>query len=178
MATATFTTSKADLPIRVGVFASIDSARVAVEKLLNIGFSVEQITVMCSDEMKEQYFREFEHQRPAGTNTPAAAAAGGTLGALLAGATVIVAAGATGGVALLAAGGVSAWAGGVVGGLVGAMMTRGVEKELANYYNQAVLEGKLLVAAEADGPTAPAKLSRAEFVFAETGAEPLALPEG
>jgi hypothetical protein len=136
------------------------------------------VTVVCSDDAKERYFRAFEHQEPAGTFTPAAATAGGALGALLAGATVVVAAGATGGVALLAAGGVSAWAGGIVGGLVGAMMSRGVEKELANYYNQAIIEGKLLVAAEADGPRSAAQLACAERIFAECGATPIALPEG
>lgn len=177
MATA-YTITATDKPLRVGVFAAIDDARLAVERLLDAGFSTAQITVVCSDDTKEQYFRAFEHQHPAGTNTPVAAIAGGTLGALLAGATVVAAAGVTGGVALLAAGGISAWAGGVVGGLVGAMMTRGVEKELANYYNQAVIEGKLLVAAEAAGPGAAAMLTRAETIFADTGAEPLALPEG
>jgi hypothetical protein len=45
---------------------------------------------------------------------------------------VIATAVTTGGMALWAAGPISAWAGGVVGGLVGAMMSRGVEKELAN----------------------------------------------
>jgi hypothetical protein len=165
-------------PIRIGVFADIESAQRAVGRLIEAGFRRSQISVVCSDETKERYFREFEHQKPAGTTTPVVAAAGGALGAMLAGVTIVIAAGATGGVALLAAGGVSAWAGGVVGGLVGAMMTRGVEKELANFYNQAVVEGKLLVAAEDEGPNHARMLTRAETIFAELGAEPVALPEG
>jgi hypothetical protein len=58
------------------------------------------------------------------------------------------------------------------------MMSRGVEKEVANYYNQAVLEGKLLVAVEAEEAGANRYLVDAEKVFARFGAEPLALPEG
>jgi hypothetical protein len=150
----------------------------AVARLLEAGFSKYQITVVCSDQTKERYFREFEHQAPAGTTTPAAVATGGAVGALLAGLTVVAAASVTGGVSLLVAGGVSSWAGGVVGGLVGAMMTRGVERELANYYNQAVVEGKILVAAEDTGPDPYPHLSHASQIFAELGAEPLSLPEG
>ena len=105
-----------------------------------------------------------------------AAAAGGAIGAALAG--IVVAAGATtGGVAILAVGGLSMLTAGVVGGLIGAMMTRGVEKEVAEYYSQAVQEGKILVAV--DIPDAdPASLARAEQLLSDAGAEPLALQEG
>ena len=135
--------------LEVGVFTTVDDARRAVNGLLGAGFSKDKITVVCSDDTKERYFREFEHQEPAGTYTPTATIAGGTIGALLGGATVIASAVATGSLALWAAGPITAWAGGVAGGLVGAMMTRGVEKELANFYQQAVIEGQILVAAEA-----------------------------
>jgi hypothetical protein len=168
--------------VEVGVFATVDDARDAVRGLLAAGFTKDQITVVCSDETKEQYFHEFEHQHPAGTYTPTAAIAGGTIGALLGGLTVVGAAIGTGSLALWAAGPITAWAGGVAGGLVGAMMTRGVEKELANYYQQAVMEGQILVAAEElsdgtqknDRPT----LGDAARILAEAGAKPLTLPEG
>jgi hypothetical protein len=58
------------------------------------------------------------------------------------------------------------------------MLTRGVEKEAANFYDQAVTDGKLLVTAHADGDDAAAKLARAERILAESGAEPLPLSEG
>jgi hypothetical protein len=65
------------------------------------------------------------------------------------------------------------------------MMTRGVEKELANFYQQAVLDGQILVAAEENNsrdqslaqrnrPT----LSQAARILAAAGAKPLLLPEG
>jgi hypothetical protein len=161
-----------------GVFPDIDDARRAVDGLLKAGFSRDHITVLCSDETKERYFREFEHQDPAGTHTPTAAAVGGTIGAALGGLTVIASAVATGSMALWAAGPITAWAGGVAGGLVGAMMTRGIEKELANYYQQAVVKGHILVAAEDHSPERQASLARAASILAEAGAMPLELPEG
>ena len=163
--------------VEVGVFTTVEDARRAVNGLLAAGFPKEKVTVVCSDETKESYFREFEHQEPAGTFTPTATIAGGTIGALLGGATVIASAVATGSLALWAAGPITAWAGGVAGGLVGAMMTRGVEKELANFYQQAVLEGQILVAAEA-GDARSSSFGQAARVLAEAGAKPLTLPEG
>ncbi len=165
--------------VEVGVFSTVDDARRAVHGLMEAGFTNEQITVVCSDETKERYFREFEHQEPAGTYTPAAALTGGTIGALVGGLTVVASAVATGSLALWAAGPITAWAGGVAGGLVGAMMTRGVEKELANFYQQAVMEGQILVAAEVDerDPAKPS-LGDAARILAGSGAQPLNLPEG
>ncbi len=178
MATNFVNTNVQHLALEGGVFDSVDDARRAVKQLLAAGFTQEHITVVCSDETKERYFSEFEHQHPAGTYTPAATIAGGTIGALLGGLTVVGSAIATGSLALWAAGPITAWAGGVAGGLVGAMMTRGVEKELANFYQQAVIAGQILVAAEDHGPTSPQMLAKAASVLAESGAKPLPLSEG
>jgi hypothetical protein len=166
-----------DTPLRVGIFSQVADADRAVERLLAAGFTKEQITVICSDEIRQRHFRQFEHQEPAGTHTPAAAAAGGAIGAIIGGTTVAAATLATGGAALVFSGALAAWAGGVVGGLVGAMMTRGVEHELADYYDQAVAEGKILVAVDEHGPAANGDLARAEQILAESGALPLALRE-
>jgi predicted ABC-type sugar transport system permease subunit len=85
---------------------------------------------------------------------------------------------ATGGVAILVAGPIFTATGAVAGGLVGAMMTRGVEKEAANYYDQAVTRGKILVAAENQSDQAEQLLARAERVFSAAGAEPIELYAG
>ena len=164
--------------LEVGIFDSVDDARQAVQELLNAGFTKGQVTVVCSDETKERYFREFEHQDPAGTYTPKAAIAGATIGALLGGLTVVASAIATGGLALWAAGPITAWFGGVAGGLVGAMMTRGVEKELANFYQQAVISGRILVAAESHDANSAQKLATAAKILADCGAQPLPMQEG
>jgi hypothetical protein len=164
-------------PIRVAIFPSILQADQAVDGLLKLGFGVEQVTVICSDKNSSQHFEAFNHQDQAGSHTGAAAAIGGAIGAALGGLAAVAGTVATGGIGLLAAGGVAAWAGGAVGGLMGAMMTRGVEKELANYYDQAVVRGKILVAV--DAPEAAAEtLDAAVQVFEEAGAEPVALSEG
>jgi hypothetical protein len=168
---------EAGTPLRVGIFSEISHADRAVDRLLAAGFTPQQITVICSDETRQRHFQQFEHQRPAGEHTPAAAATGSALGILVGSATAIVATLATGGTALLITGALGAWAGGVVGGLIGAMTTRGVEHELADYYDQAVTEGKILVAVDEHGVQAPGHLSVAERILAEAGALPLPLRE-
>lgn len=161
--------------VRAGVFHDVTGAERAVQGLLDAGFTKEQITVICSDEAKERHFREFEHQEPAGSYAKGAAAVGGVIGATLGGLTALAGAAATGGLGLLAAGGVAAWGGGVAGGLIGAMMTRGVEKDLADYYDQAVTAGKLLVAVHDEHPD---RLATASEVLAQSGAQPRPLAEG
>ena len=165
-------------PLEVGVFTSIDDARRAVHSLSAAGFTQDHITVVCSDETKERYFAEFDHQQPAGTHTSKAAIAGGTIGVVVGGLTVIASAIATGSLTLWAAGPITAWASGLTGGLVGAMMSRGVERELANFYQQAVLDGQILVAAEDLGPNSAARLATAAKILADAGAKPISLPEG
>jgi hypothetical protein len=174
----TVTHNALETPFRVGVFSTIQAADNAVARLLNAGFTREEISVVCSDETKERHFREFEHEKPAGTNTPAAVAIGGSIGAALGGLTAVGIGAATGGVGLLVAGGAAAWTGGVFGGFLGAMMSRGTENELANFYNQAVVLGRILVAVEVQGESADARLVQAERIFTEAGADPLSLPEG
>jgi hypothetical protein len=167
-----------DRPFRAGVFNTVPLAEEAVRSLLAEGFSVEQITVVCSDEVKERHFREFEHTEPAGTNAPAAAAVGSAVGAAVMGATTATLGSLISMDAAAAMGGAGLWTGTIFGGFVGAMLSRGTENELANFYNQALEEGKILVAAEAHGDEADGKLARAAAILAEKGAEPLPLAEG
>jgi len=171
-------TQPADRSYEVGVFAAVDEAEDAVRRLLDAGFTTEEITVICSDDNKERYFRAFEHQEPAGTFTTKAVLTGGAIGALLGGIPVLGLAVATGSVVLWVAGPAVASALGVAGGLVGAMSTRGLEKEIANYYQQAVVEGFILVAVEPHQPNHAQRLALAAEIFAEAGTRPFALPEG
>lgn len=166
-------------PIRVGVFSHVADADNLVQRLLDAGFTIEQISVVCSNKTIEAHFARFHHQDPAGTSTPAAAAAGGAIGAAIGGLGAAVALPVVAGAGLVAVGSLMLFgAGGVVGGLVGAMMTRGVEKELANFYNQSVLDGDILVAVEAHGRDTQKSLAKAEEIIASTGAKPLPLEEG
>ncbi len=169
--------SKTQRPVRAAVFATLPRAQTAVDHLRSAGFRDDEITVICSDETKEQHFRELEHQQPAGANTPAAATVGGMVGATLFGLATVGAGIATGGIPLIVAGGWGVLTGGVLGGFVGAMLTRGIEKEAANFYDQAVVRGMILVAVETATSEAH-RLQEAERIFELSGAEPVALPEG
>lgn len=163
-------------PVRAGVFADVSHAETAVRNLLQAGFAQDEVTVISSDEAKERHFREFDHQEPAGTYTPATAAMGGGIGALLGGVTAAVGLATGVGAPLVAAGAFFAAAGGgIAGTLIGALMSRGVERELADYYDQAVTRGDLLVAVEHHDPE---KLSTAERIIKEAGSRPVELTEG
>lgn len=171
-------TATADKPIRVGVYNTIEQADQAVQGLLDAGFTREEISVLCSDPAKEAHFREFEKEKPAGTFTLPAAATGGAIGATLGGLTALAGVVATGGIGLLAAGAVGLLSGGAFGSLIGAMVTRGFEKSAANFYDQAVVAGKILVAVEDHGPNHQARLAIAARALEDAGAEPLPLVEG
>jgi hypothetical protein len=172
-------------PFRVGIFARVEQADDAVRGLLAAGFTDKEISVVCSDKVKEEHFKRFEHEDPDGAHAGLAAATGAASGAAIGGLVSLLSVAAlvtgTGGLGLLVFGPLflsSAGAGALVGGLVGAMTTRGLESELADFYDQAVVQGKILVAAEAHGDGAPARLGRADQVLKQAGAEPVALGQG
>jgi hypothetical protein len=167
-----------DLPVRAGVYADVVAARRAVSLLQAAGFGSDQITVVCSDESKERHFESFRHQEPAGKNSPAVAAAGGATGATVGGIATGALGLAVGGPALVVLGGAGLITGAVVGTFLGAMLSRGTEKEAADFYDQAVERGKLLVVVEIHQPGADERLAVAERLLADAGAEPLPLPEG
>ncbi len=176
-----FPASTSEKPIRAAIFTEIKETDVAVKNLLDAGFTTEEITVVCSDATKERYFREYDHQDQAGRNVPVAAGIGGAVGMTLFGLTAVAAGLVTGGAAFVVAGGTGMWTGTVVGGLVGAMMTRGFEREVADFYDQAVITGDILVAVEPHGKTLAeneSRLATAESIFREAGAKPLPLSQG
>ena len=169
-------TKPASRPFRAAVFDTVAQAENVVARLRDSGFTKDQITVICSDEAKERHFQEYEHQDAAGHHTETGVTAGSAIGATLGGFAALVGVTASGGIGLVAAGGLLAL--GITGPFVGAMMTRGLEKEVADYYDQAVVSGKILVAVEDQTERRADALRIAERVFAEAGAEPVALTEG
>ena len=173
------TIEKLERPVRAGVFTTAAAARRAVNQLQAAGFAIHQITVVCSDQAKERHFREFEHEQPAGTNTPMAAVAGSGVAAGL-GAITVAAGVAAGGLPLVIVGGAALLTGGIVGSYLGAMLTRGTEKAASNYYDQSVADGKILVAVEDHESGHPPTLAQAEQILSAAGAEaqPVSLPAG
>jgi hypothetical protein len=58
--------------------------------------------------------------------------------------------------------------------LIGAMVGRGVQKDFADYYDQAVAKGNILVAVEDHSGGHDESMRRAERIFAAAGALPTA----
>jgi hypothetical protein len=167
-----------DRPVRVGVFSTVEQAERAVNALFTAGFRREQISVLCSDEHKERLFGRLAHPVHTARQTRQAIATGGVIGAALGGLALAATAIVTGGASLLAAGTVLVGGGAFAGSFTGAMLTRGFEKEIADYYDAAVRVGKVLVAVEVEGEGHEARLAQAERILAEAGAEPVPLVEG
>jgi len=165
-------------PVLAGSFASLTEADTAVARLLAAGFCTPEITVVCSDEAKERHFRQFQHQDPAGTDAAMAVGAGVSIGALVGGLSAIAVSAASGAIPLVIAGAAGLSAGSAMGGFLGAMLTRGEEKELSNYYDQEIRLGRILVAVEVHGPHAARRLAQAASIVRDSGADPVRLPEG
>jgi len=157
-----------DLPLRVGVFDTVDQASGAVQALKGAGFDTDRIAVVCSSEAKRDAFPEVETMPPAGDTAGEKAAEGGAIGAALGGvATLAIAT--TGGLPLVAAGAFLLLAGAGAGTFVGAMTSRGVEPEVADFYDQALEQGRIVVAAFGDA-------DKAERALRDAGAKPVELP--
>lgn len=166
--------------VRVGVFRRIEQADRAVHALVEAGFGHDQISVICPTCTEERWQDHAKREQPAGAHTKAAATGGSAIGAVLGGLVAVAGAVASGGTALLVAGPAlfGAAGGAIAGGFVGAMATRGVEKEIADYYDQALEKGRILVGVEVDGPDQEGRLALAERLLGEAGSEPIALREG
>jgi hypothetical protein len=163
-------------PVRVGVVPTIDEADRLVQQLLDAGFPREKVTVICSDRAIAEHFREFHHLQPPGAKAPKAVLWGGEVGAAL-GSVATIAGLAAGGLEYLTVAPVIIPAGAVFGGMVGAMIEEGTESELAEYYDQAVLDGRILVAVEDRSDQAERMLTTAERIITEAGARPVALQQ-
>ena len=169
-------------PLRVGVFRRLSQADRAVDALARAGFPADNISVVCPECSRDAFHQDVEVTEPAGARTPRAALTGGALGAVLGGAAAGVGLASTGG-ALLVLGPLlgAASAGAVTGGFVGAMTQRGLEPEIADDYDRFLSRGRILVAVDTeahDATVAKPSPRRAEKIFEECGAEPIALPKG
>lgn len=161
-------------PIRIGVYDSLANAEQAFTDLQQAGFTEAELSVLCSDEQQRKHFppaeTEGDEQDPS-----KAAAVGGAIGGLIGGATATLGLSTIAGIPIVVAGALSAaLAGGVVGGLSGAMAARGLDSKLADYFDQAVSDGKILIGVE---PTDSdeARLAKAAQILKDAGAEPLSL---
>jgi len=165
------------LPIRAGVYEDFPSADAAVDGLLKAGFTAEEISVVCADETWKRHFANFRHEDKASDHAEEGMAVGSATGAAVGGFAALGVATATG-IGLVAAGAMAA-VGFAVGSFAGAMSTRGMEGELADFYDQALTGGDILVAVDLPEGTENhiARLERAEDILRDAGAKPIALEE-
>ena len=147
------TTTREQNRLQVGIFDRFDRADAAVQQLVDSGVDRERISVVCSSELPELSVGDQGIERVEGSAPERrlpAIVTGGAVGTLLGGLTAAATLAGTGGVALMFAGpllgGTSA---GIAGGLVGAMASRGLEADVADFYDQAVQDGSILVAVDA-----------------------------
>ncbi|TAH37248.1 MAG: hypothetical protein EYC70_09735 [Planctomycetota bacterium] len=170
--------ASAHRPVRVGIFDSVAAADRAVHALHQAGFGRDELTVVCPEKQVQAFHEDpssFRHEDPAPAETRRWIAEGSAIGAVLGGLVAVAGLVGTGGTALLVAGPllVAAGGGAVAGGFVGAMLERGFEKDIVDYYDNALERGKVLVAVEADAST---RLEEAQRILVENGAETVALP--
>lgn len=155
-----------------GLFKSKVAAEAAVDALLKRGFKRDDISVLMSDETRSKHFG-LQSRTHAADGLGIGAAAGGTVGAVLA---AIAAVGSTlflPGLNLVIAGPIAAalaglGAGGAAGGLIGALIGAGIPEYRAKVYEAGIRGGGILIGVES---RADEEVDRVEDLLDELGAE-------
>ncbi len=154
----------------LGAFKTVNGADTATERLVQAGIPRTDISVLVSDQAREQLATIQKHTRAA-EGAAVGGIAGGILGSLIAGLTTVAAL-AVPGVGVLAAGplvaalagaGAGAAAGGTLGGLIGL----GLTEHEAKFYAKALKEHGMVVVVSTDDARTH---STARTVLDEAGA--------
>ncbi len=155
-----------------GIYPTVASAEAAVDKLVSLGFSNSDVSVLLADnESTRQFAHEKATKAPEGTATgvTAGGVVGGTLGLLagigalaIPGVGPLIAAGPI--MAALAGAGV----GGAVGGLLGALVGLGIPEYEAKRYEGRVKDGGVLLSVHCSTSD---EIKRAKDYLKQSGAE-------
>jgi hypothetical protein len=169
-------------PIRAGIFASMENAEHAVRRLVEEGIDTDQISVVCSDDTREKYFEKYQlhhslHHSESDSERSTilkSGLTGGVLGGLVALSGVVT----NGGIAIAVVGPILI--GGITGTLLGLLVGRGVEDEVARFYDQSVGKGEILVAVDikANDEMQAEKLALVSEILEDEGTKPLPLEQG
>lgn len=157
------TTLHAHPPIRTGTFDDADHAARAIAALREAGFLRSQIKVVCSDAEIRERFSDYVDEQPSGARTPRAltgaaivylclAAIGLGVGFFANLTTTLIVLCVLLGIALLVTFGST-------------MMTRANERELSNYYSQAVIPGRILLAVDLPDDSSNERIMAAERII-------------
>jgi hypothetical protein len=153
-----------------GLFSSRPAAELAVDRLMESGFSRDDISVLMSDATRGREFAmTTDSKAPEGAAT--GAALGGVLGAIAAG-LVSIGIIALPGIGLVAAGPIiaalaGAGAGGAAGGVLGALVGAGIPEHEAKFFSEQIEQGGILVGVYAHDDRA----DLARELLASAGAE-------
>jgi hypothetical protein len=158
-----------------GIYKSSMAAERAVDRLLSVGFSNNDISVLLPD---NQSSKEFAHEK--NTKAPEGTAAGVTTGGIIGGTLGLLA-----GIGTLAIPGIGPFiaagpimaslaglgVGGAVGGLIGALVGMGIPEYEAKRYEGKINEGNILMSIHTQDST---QRDRAKQIFIDGGAENIA----
>jgi uncharacterized membrane protein len=163
------------MPTAIGLFDRYEEAERAVDRLLEHGFGKDEIGVMASDRVMQEY-RQRSRVPTATPEDTGTAVAGGALlggfGGLLAGVAALLIPGIgpaiTAGTLASALGLplVGAGVGAVTGGVIGALVSSGVSEEDAHAYAEGVKRGGVLVTVQ----TSDARLAEAQEILRQADA--------
>lgn len=162
-------------PIRVGVYSTVSNAESAIQSLQQAGFHADELSVLCNHEWQKNHFPDEVVENVSDEEAAKSAGTGSLIGALLGGATTAAGLATVAGIPIIVAGTLAGvLTGGIVGGLAGAMAERGFDPETADYFDQSVSQGKILIAVE-PANSERSRLDLAEQLLRDAGAEPLSL---
>lgn len=135
------------------VYETVSLADKALKTLQRHGINDKEITVLCSQDTHVKHFAQYDPVTDSGPKI-ASAAVGGTVGSVLGGVVAASSLATLGGLPIVVAGGMAGMlTGGVVGGLAGAMAQRGVEPDVADFYDQAISHtGYIMIVVEPSFP--------------------------
>ena len=156
---------------RAGTFLNLQSADRAVAQLLGAGFSKEQITVLCTNEVKESHFRQLGYELPQSSDTPPRGVAIASISAAMGGLAAIAVGAVSGAVPLIIAGAAGIAGGSAIGGYLGAIIDGEGENEFVKLYDQELRSGRILVVAKDQTAQAESKLAEATAILAEQETE-------
>lgn len=155
-----------------GIYHAAPEAEFAVSRLVNTGFTHDDISVLLPDHKST---KEFAHEL--NTKAPEGATVGGTTGGLIGGTLGLLA-----GIGMLAVPGVGPLiaagpimaalaglgVGGAVGGMIGALVGMGIPEYEAKRYEGRIKQGNVLLSVHCDTEHA---VDRAREILKHTGAE-------
>ena len=156
---------------RAGFFTTVTQAGEAVRRLLNAGFTRDQLAVIVPDRVADQFTPDVPRAERPGSNAVEAITAGGVVGATLGGIALAATAIATGGVGLIPAASVLLGGGAVAGSFSGLIVADGYGKGVGEYYEQAIQLGKIVVGVEIPEEDGIPRLDEAAQILRECGAD-------